>query len=539
MTNSIGELEHSPFIFAIGTNTTESHPVIAVRIKMAVKKGARLLVADPRRIDLTRFAYKYLPMKIGSDVALINAMCQVIIAENLQRQSYIDERTEGFAALKAHLAEWTPERASEITGLTPDDIRQAARDYATTPKAAICYTLGITEHRCGVNNVQALGNLALLTGNLGVESAGVNPFRGQNNVQGTGDMGCMPGSLPGYEKLSNPVARARVEKAWGVGLPEKEGFKKPEAIDAILEGKVKAMWVMGDNTVVADTDSEKTVAAFRKLDFLVVQDLFLTRTAQEAHVVFPAAAFAELDGTYANSERRVQRVRKAVEPPGEAKPDWWIVQEVSKRFGFPMNYKDSEEIWNEVSSLAPTLTGISYARIDKVGIQWPCDDADHPGTKFLHGDGFPIGKAKLVAIDYLPPAEVPDADYPFMLTTGRRLSTYHTGTQTGRAKHFDRLVDQEYLELNPHDASALGVVDNEMISLASRRGRITMAARISERSPRGVVFCTFHFPEKAWVNLLSSTALDPTTKTPEFKACAVKVEKMASGGGAGKKVAAV
>ncbi len=539
MSNSIGELENAPFIFAIGTNTTESHPVIATRIKKAVKKGARLLVADPRRIDLTRFAYKYLPMKVGSDVALINGMMHVILKEGLQKQGYIDERTEGFEALKKHLEAWTPERAAAITGLSPAEIRLAAIDFASAPKAAICYTLGITEHRCGVANVQSLGNLSLLTGNLGLESAGVNPFRGQNNVQGTGDMGCMPGYLPGYEKLSNPAARARVEKVWGHELPKNEGYKKPEAIDAVLDGKVKAMWVVGDNTVVADTDSEKTLRAFRKLDFLVVQDLFLTKSAREAHVVLPAAAFAEVDGTYANSERRVQRVRKAVEPPGEAKPDWWIVQQVANRFGYPMNYQDAEAIWDEVSSLAPTLTGITYERIDKVGIQWPCPTPDHPGTKFLHGDGFAIGRAKLLPIEWEPPAEQADSEYPFTLTTGRRLSTYHTGTQTGRAKHFERLVDQEYLELNPRDAEALGVKDDEPVSLASRRGRITLPARISERSPRGVVFCTFHFPEQAWVNLLSSIAVDPITKTPEFKACAVRVEKLSAGEVGGKKAAAV
>ena len=525
MSNSIGELENAPFIFAIGTNTTESHPVIALRIKKAVKKGATLVVADPRKIDLTRFAAEYLPIEVGSDVALVNAMCHVILFEDLYDHDFVEARCEGLDELRAHLGSFTPEWASPITGIPAEKIRQVARMYAAAERAAICYTLGITEHRCGVANVQSLGNLALLTGNLGRESSGVNPFRGQNNVQGTGDMGCMPGTLPGYEKLSNPVARDRVEKAWGVPLPAKEGMKKPEVVDAALEGRIKAMWVVGDNTIVADTDSAKTIAAFRKLDLLVVQDIFLSRTAEEAHVVFPAAAFAEVDGTYANSERRVQRVRKALDPPGQAKPDWWIFCQVANRIGFPMPYRNAEEIWTEAASLAPTLTGISYERIEHVGIQWPCPTPDHPGTKFLHADGFPIGKAKLVTLDFVPPAEVPDEAYPLMLTTGRRLSTYHTGTQTGRAEAFETLVDKEYLELHPDDAVKLGLKDGDLLTIASRRGSVRAHARVTERSPSGTVFMSFHFPETTPVNYLTSTAVDPVTLTPEFKACAVSVEK--------------
>lgn len=526
MTNSIGELEDAPFLFAIGTNTTESHPVIALRLKKAVRKGAKLVVADPRRIDLVRYAHRYLPIRVGSDIALVNAMCHVILEEGLWRRDYVERLCEGLDELRAHLADATPEWAEGITGIPAATIREVAREYAAAERAAICYTLGITEHRTGVANVQSLANLALLTGNLGRVSAGVNPFRGQNNVQGTGDMGAMPENLPGYQKVANPADREKFSKAWGRELPTNPGYKKPEAIDAILAGKVRAMWIVGDNTAVADTDIPRTVAALSKLDFLVVQDLFLTDTAKLAHVVLPAAAsFAEVDGTYTNSERRVQRVRKAVEPPGEAKPDWWIVCQVANRLGFPMPFRDAEEIWDEVRTLSPVLTGITYSRIEKVGLQWPCPDEDHPGTKFLHQEGFPIGKAKLARPEWLPPADLTDAEFPFVLTTGRRLSTYHTGTQTGRARHFDRLVAGEAVEINPEDARQLGLADGDPTEVTSRRGSIVVPAKVTERSPRGVVFLSFAFPDQAKVNLVASTAVDPTTLTPEFKATAVLVRQ--------------
>ena len=527
MTNSIGELEDAPFIFAIGTNTTESHPVIALRIKKAVRNGARLVVADPRRIDLTRFAHRYLPLRIGSDIALVSAMCHVILAEGLQRDEYVRERTLGLDELRRHLSSCTPEWAEPITGISADTIREVAREYARAERASICYTLGITEHHTGVANVQALANLALITGNLGRASSGVNPFRGQNNVQGAGDMGAMPDSLPGYQKWNDPAARELVSRVWQKALPEVPGLKKPEAIDAALEGRVRAMWIVGDNTVAADTDVPRTLAALRKLDFLVVQDIFLTHTAREAHVVLPAACFAEVDGTFTNSERRVQRVRKAVEPPGEAKADWWIFNEVSRRMGTPMAFGGPEDIWNEARKCAPPLGGISWARIDRVGLQWPCPTEDHPGTQFLHQDGFPTGKARLALLRDERPAEMPDTGFPLTLTTGRRLSTYHTGTQTGRATHFKELVDREYVEINPDDAREAGIADGELVGVSSRRGAIREHARVSERSPRGVVFLSFAFPEEVLTNLLSSPAVDPVTRTPEFKACAVKLSRLA------------
>lgn len=527
MTNSILELEDAPFIFAIGSNMTESHPVIAVRVKRAVKKGGRLLVADPRRVGLVEHAYQYLPLKVGSDVALLNAMMHVILAEGLERREYLAERTTGVEALRAHLADQTPEWAAPITGLPPADIRQAARDLATAERAAICYTLGITEHACGVDNVQSLANLAMLTGNLGRVHAGLNPLRGQNNVQGTGDSGALPESLPGYRKVWVDAFRAHAEGVWGFPVRKEVGLKKPEAVDAMLAGKVKALWVVGDNTVVSDTDSARTREAFGKLDLMVAQDVFLTETARMAHVVLPAAAFAEVDGVYTSSERRVQRVRKALDPPGEARPDWWIFCEIGRRMGLPMPFDSSEDLWNELRRVSPDhLGGISYARIERVGLQWPCPDESHPGTLFLHEGAFPIGKATFALIRHTPPDEQPDAEYPLILTTGRRLSTYHTNTQTGRVRGFERLVDHEYLELHPADADELALADGEIVALESRRGRVQVRVRRTLRSPRGTVFSSFAFGGETPINLLTSTALDPETKTPEFKACAVRVRKL-------------
>ena len=528
MSNSIRELEDSPFIFAIGTNTTESHPVIALRIKKAVKKGARLIVADPRRIDLVRFAERYLPLRVGSDLALLNAMAHVIVDEQLYRQDYLDARAEGFDVYREHLSSLTPEWAAPICGIDPQIIREVARAYATAERAAICYTLGITEHACGVSNVEALGNLALLTGNLGRRSAGVNPLRGQNNVQGTGDMGCMPESLPGYMKVANPDDRAFVSRAWGLEVSATPGKKKPEVVEAVLAGKLHAMWVMGDNTVISDTDSVRTVAALRALDFLVVQDIFLTETAKLAHVVLPAAAsFAEVDGIYTNSDRHVQRVRKAVEPPGQAWPDWKIIAEAAKHLGHDWGYADAEAVWSEAAAIAPTLRGISYQRLETEHLAWPCPDATHPGTEFLHVGTFKRGRGLFMNVSHQPIADGTDEEFPLILSTGRRLSTYHTGTQTRRARHFDRIQSREEVEVHPADAAALGLSDGARVSISSRRGTVEAHLKITDRSPRGTVFMTFHFPDQTHTNLLSSTAVDPLTLTPEFKACAVRISPSA------------
>lgn len=527
MSNSINELKGADFLLVAGSNTTETHPVIALRIKEAVRHGARLVVVDPRRIEMTRLAHRWLPLTIGTDIPLFNAMAHVIIRERLYDASYVSEKTEGFEELARHLERYTPELAESITGVPADDIVQTAREYATSPRASIVYTLGITEHSCGTHNVQSLANLALLCGNFGKPYAGVNPLRGQNNVQGAGDMGCIPTDFPGYQKADNPAVRARFEKAWGRPLPETRGTTKITALNQILRDRLKCVYIMGENTVVSDAHASHTRAALEHLDFLVVQDIFMTETARLADVVLPAACYAEVDGTFTNTERRVQRVRKAVEPPGEAKPDWLIVSELSSRLGYPMPYVHPSEIWDEVASLVPTLSGISYQRLDREGgLQWPCPTPDHPGTTYLHSGRPDSGTGYFGLVDHIPPAEPPDIDYPLVLTTGRRRPAYHTGTMTRRASGFDLLAPHELAEINPADAAALGVRDGEEVMVVSRRGRVAVKAKVTDRSPLGAVFMSFHFPDETYTNLLTTDACDFITETPEFKACAVRVEKL-------------
>lgn len=526
MSNSIGELEDAPLILAAGTNTTESHPVIALRVKRAVAKGARLIVADPRKIELVDHAHRWLRLRVGSDIALYNAMAHVIIEEGLYDKPYVAARTRGFEELREFLKSYTPGYAAEITGVAAEQIAAAAREYAGADRAAIIYTLGITEHSCGVHNVQSLANLALLCGNFGLPNAGVNPLRGQNNVQGAGDVGCLPSYLPGYQRTGVKEARERWEAAWGVTLDPNPGVTKVTAIDEILRGNVRAVYIMGENTAVSDANVGKTRRALEAVEFLVVQDLFLTETAELADAVLPAASFAEVDGTFTNTERRVQRVRQAVEPPGLAKPDWVILSELATRFGYPMAYHHPSEIWDEIARHTPIFSGIDYGRIELQGIQWPCPTPDHPGTPYLHKDSFGPEKGSFQTVPHVPMAEPPDPEYPLVLTTGRRRSTYHTGTQTGRVQGFEVLVPQELLEVSPADAAALGLRDGEEVELVSRRGRVRVAARVTERSPAGVVFLSFHFPRKTLTNLLTTDAYDPITETPEFKACAVRVEKI-------------
>jgi formate dehydrogenase major subunit/formate dehydrogenase alpha subunit len=525
MTNSIAELAEAKLILAVGTNTTETHPALAIRVKEAVRKGAKLIVADPRRIDLADRATRWLRLRIGTDTALFNAMAHVIIEEGLESRDFVDQHTEGFEEFRRSVQEFTPEYAEQITGVPAEEIVAAAREYATTKPAAIIYTMGITQHTCGVQNVQSLSNLCLLCGNYGVPSSGVNPLRGQNNVQGACDMGCGPVDLPGYQKIANDDVRRKWEQAWGANLPNRPGLTKIAAIDAMLEGRVKAAYVMGENSLISEADASKTRRALEGLDFLVVQDLFLTDTAAVADVVLPAASFAETDGTFTNTERRVQRVRKAVEPPGEARDDWRIVAELSTRMGYPMNYDDASQVWDEVAGLTPPLAGISYGRLEGEGIQWPCPTPDHPGTPYLHTELWD-GKqtAYFRPVGYTPPDEQPDEEFPFVLTTGRHLQAYHTHTLTGRTPGIRVLLPEETAEINPADGLRLGIEDGERVRVVSRRGEVTATARLTDRSAEGVVFLSFHFPEQAITNLLTNDACDPIAHTPEYKACAVRVE---------------
>jgi formate dehydrogenase major subunit/formate dehydrogenase alpha subunit len=526
MSNSIAELAGARLILAVGTNTTETHPVLSIRVKEAVSHGAKLIVVDPRRIELTRYATRWLPLAVGSDTALFNAMAHVILAEGLEDRSFVERHTAGVEELRAFVADYAPERVAAITGLPADQIVAAAREYATTKPAAIIYTLGVTEHTCGTHNVQSLANLAVLCGQVGIPNAGINPLRGQNNVQGAGDVGCLPTDYPGYQKVGLSEVRARWEALWGVALPQRPGITKVRAVDEILAGRVRAAYIMGENTVVSDAHAAKTRRALEAVDFLVVQDIFLTETARLADVVLPGASFAETDGTFINTERRVQRVRKAVEPPGQARADWRILAELATRLGYAMPYDHPSEIWAELAAATPIFAGISYDRLDQGGIQWPCPSPDHPGTPYLHAELWEGRQtAYFQLVPHTPPAEQPDADYPFVLTTGRRRPAYHTQTQTGRSQALRRLLPQEAVEIHPRDAASLGVSEGDLVRIRSRRGEVTAPAHLTDRSPEGVVFLSFHFPEQVLTNLLTNDAHDPITETPEFKACAVRLER--------------
>jgi formate dehydrogenase alpha subunit len=523
MTNSIPEIENHDVIFVIGSNTTETHPIIGLKMKKAVRKGAELIVADPRRIDLVRFANIWLQHKPGTDVALLNSIMYVIARNDLIDKKFIETWTEGFESFKECINEYTPEIGEKITGVPKEDIIKAALLYGNAIRPGIYYTMGITQHTHGTENVYSIANLAMMTGNLGRESTGVNPLRGQNNVQGACDMGCLPDFYPGYQRVNLPGIKEKFEKAWGVSLSEKIGLTAPEMIKAAIEGSLKAMYIMGENPVVSDPDINHTKEALKKLDFLVVQDIFMTETSELADVVFPAACFAEKDGTFTNTERRVQRVRKAVEAPGEAKEDLWIIIELAKRLGYDMRYGFREEIFQEAGKLWPALAGITYRRIAKTGLHWPCPTPDHPGTPYLFKGGFPRGKASFSIVRYRPSEELPDKEYPFLLSTGRQLFQYHTGSMTRKIDAINIISPEAYIEIHPADAKQLGINDGKIIRVSSRRGSIDIKAMISDRPVRGMVFVPFHFREAA-ANVLTGTALDPIAKIPELKVCAVKLE---------------
>lgn len=525
MTNSIAEISGADFILAIGTNTTETHPVIALQVKKARRNGATLVVADPRRTGMAELAHKHLQLKSGSDIALLNAMANVIISEGLYNKEFVESRTEDFEALKETVAKYTPESVEEVTGLAAETIREVARGYAKAQNASILYTMGLTQHVCGTHNVFSVANLAMLCGHIGKPNSGVNPLRGQNNVQGACDMGALPGVLTGYQPVTSDEVRAKFAKAWCVDeLPAKPGFTIGEMLDG-AGSKVKGMYIMGENPVLSDPDADHVVHALEKLDFLVVQDIFLTETARLADVVLPAASFAEKDGTFSNTERRVQRVRKAIDPVGDARADWEIICAVAGAMGYPMTYASLAEICDEIASLTPSYAGISYSRLEEGGIQWPCPTPDHPGTAYLHKDKFVRGKGKFNPVEYIPPAEQPDNDYPFVLSTGRRYFHYHTGTMTMRTGTLEVHYGTEYLEINPDDACKLGVAEGDTVRVESRRGRVEVKAHITDMVPRGLVFTSFHFPEVA-INKLTNPIKDPICKIPELKVCAVRLEKI-------------
>jgi formate dehydrogenase major subunit len=524
MTNSIEEIEGADTILAIGTNTTENHPVIGSRIKRAVRQqGAKLIVVDPRKIPLVRYANIWLRPTAGTNVAVLNGLMNVILAEGLQAKEYIETRTEGFDAFRETIEKYTPEYVEKISGVSADDLRSAARMYGEAEKAAILYTMGITQHTHGTDAVKSCANLAMLCGNVGIESGGVNPLRGQNNVQGACDMGALPNVFSGYQQVANEEARAKFEKAWGVTLPGKPGITIMEIMNGAHEGTIKGLYVMGENPMLSDPDITHVEEALKNLDIFVVQDIFLTETAELADVVLPSACFAEKDGTFSNTERRVQRIRKAVDAPGEAKADWEIISELAAKLGYSMNCSSPEDIMREINDLTPSYAGITYERLEEEGIQWPCPSTDHPGTKYLHKDKFSRGLGLFSAIDYRPSDELPDEEYPFILTTGRVLYHYHTATMSRRSVGLNERYPEGLVEINPKDAEKLGINDGNMVKVSSRRGAVEVKATVIETPPEGTVFMTFHFKEAA-ANILTNPALDPIGKIPEYKVCAVKVE---------------
>ncbi len=527
MTNSIGEFVNTKLLFCIGTNMTEAHPVAATFVKNGARNGAKLIVVDPRRHRLADYADKFVQIKVGSDVAYLNGLMNVIINEDLYDKEFVSSHCENFDAFKAEVMEYPPERASEISGVPPESIIEVARMLGTIKPAMLIYTLGITEHTCGKNNVMSVANLQMLLGNIGKENSGVNPLRGQNNVQGACDMGALPNILPGYQKLADAAAREKFAKAWGVeSIPAYNGIMIPEMIEGLHSKKIRALHIFGQNVVGSEPNIQRIEECMEAADFIVCNDIFHNETTRFADVVLPSAAWGEDDGTFSNCERRVSRVRKVKNPPGEAKPDWWIFRELAKRFGQEWPSNSSQEIWdNEFTELSPNFRGLKYYRLEGDGIQWPCPDENHPGTQILHKDGnFTHGKGKFMELSWTPPAEVTDKEYPFVLSTGRRLYHYHTRTQTGRCDGLDRLLPEEYADISLEDAKKLGIIDGEMVRVKSRRGEVEVKARISGRIQPGMVWMAFHFRDGN-ANWLTNMAYDPETHTAEYKACAVKIEK--------------
>ncbi len=527
MTNSLPELADAKCIFIIGSNTTENHPIAAKWIFRGREKGAKIIVADPRFIQMAFLADLSVQQRLGTDVALINGLMHIILKEGWYDKDYVAERTEGFEALAAKLEEYPPDKVAQITGIDPATLRQVAEMYAKNKPAAIVYCMGITQHTTGVDNVKSLANLAMLTGNVGVASGGVNPLRGQNNVQGACDMGGLPNVFTGYQPVADEAANKKFSAAWGKDLPKKPGLTLLDMFHAIDEGKIKALYIVGENPLVTDPDLRHVEAALKKLDIFIVQDIFLTQTAKKATLVLPGTSFAEKDGTFSNTERRVELVRQAIPPVGESRPDWQILQDLSTRVGYPMHYDSPEAIFEEIKSLTPSYAGMSYARLAAAGLQWPCPTPEHPGTVFLHKDRFSRGKGAFSAIDYKPPAEQVDADYPMLLSTGRVFMHYHSGSMTRVSPTLEQELPENYVEISPVDAKNLEIKDGERIKVSSRRGEIQIKARISRKVNRGVVFIPFHFAEAA-ANVLTNSACDPVAKIPEYKVCAVKVEKLAA-----------
>ena len=527
MTNSLEDIEEAEAFFVTGSNTTETHPVISYRVRRAKKRGAKLVVADPRRIRLAEEADVFLQLKPGTNVAMLQGIAKVILDEKLYDEEFVREKCEGFDEFAEAINAVKLDEVAEITGVPAEKIAQAARIYAESKPATILYAMGITQHAQGTDNVLALASLAMLTGNMGKRGGGVNPLRGQNNVQGACDMAALPNVLPGYQPVTSEEARKKFEKAYGAEIPGEPGMPMTVMFKEALTGGIKGLYIMGENPVMSEADSGKAREALQKLDLVVVQDIFFNETAEYADVVLPAASFAEKDGSFVNTERRVQRIRKAINPPGEAKSDTEIISQLAGKIGLKgFNYGSQEEIMQEIASLVPKWAGISYERIEQCGISWPCPEEEHPGTPILYTEKFlrENGKALFKPVTYQQPQETTDSEYPFALTTGRVLYHYHTGTMTRKVDGLSALYGEEKVWLNPKDAEKLGVEQGDKVKVASRRGEVTAQAEPAREILEGTVFMTFHFAE-ACANELTNSAMDPVAKIPELKVCAVNVER--------------
>jgi formate dehydrogenase major subunit/formate dehydrogenase alpha subunit len=537
MTNSMDDIiERAQSVFVIGSNTTEQHPVFGMRLRRAVKeRGLRIVVADPRRIPLTDLAALHLPLRPGTDVALLNALAQVLIARGWVDREFIAARTEDFDTFAASVADATPGWAAAITGVPAADIERAAATLWHHRPGALLFAMGVTQHTCGTDNALACVNLQLLLGNLGVAGGGVNPLRGQNNVQGACDAGALPDVLPGYQRVDDPSVRARYEHAWGAAVPGRPGLTVTEMVDAVGTARMRGLWILGENAAMTDPDLGHVRRCLGAAEFLVVQEIFMSETARFAHVVLPAAASAERSGTFTNTERRVQRFDPAVAPPGEARADWWIITDVARRVSrrgrMPAataphgrwDYASPAEIMDELAALTPSYGGIRHSRLGPEGLQWPCPQSDHPGTPVLHVGEFVRGRGRFTAVRYRPAAELADAEYPLVLTTGRQLEHYHGGSMTRRVAGLDWLVPHAAVEVHPADAARLGLAHGQRVRVRSRRGAIVTRAHVVDGITEGTVFVPFHFVEAA-ANELTHAALDPVAKIPEYKVCAVALE---------------
>ncbi|EGO2609992.1 formate dehydrogenase subunit alpha [Enterococcus faecalis] len=524
MTNPIADItEDVDMILLVGSNPEEAHPVIGAQIRQAIQRGTQVVVVDPRKINLVKDSALHLQVQAGTNVAFANGMMHVILKEGLADRHFIEERTEGFLDLEKMVADYTPEKVAEICHIHPEDLIEAARMYAKAEKAPIIYCLGVTEHSTGTEGVMSMSNLAMLVGKVGKPGCGVNPLRGQNNVQGACDMGCMPYDFPGYQKVDNPEVIDKFEKAWHVPLNRNTGLTSTKVLPAATAGNVKGLYIFGEDPIVTDPDTGHVRQALESLDFLVVQELFMTETAAYADVVLPGISYAEKDGTFTNTERRVQRVRKAVEPRGQAREDYEIFCEVMTRMGYPCAYESAKEIMKEISAVTPSFGGINYERLEKESLQWPCRSLTDPGTPIMHVGSFARGKGLFKAIPYKQAQELPDEEYPYLMSTGRMLYHYNTRAMTGRTEGINQIANHSYIEINAVDAQALGIQEGDKVEVHSRRGKIETYAAVGNRVFPQEVFMTFHFPDGN-VNEITNAVFDDIATIPEYKVCAVAIK---------------